>query len=173
MKFKTVSFLSSILFSFLVFGLFLVSSVSAGTSATVTATVTAQNISLTVAPGTVTYGTLALNSSKSTIATDLNATQTVMNNGNIAEDITIAGSSSANWTLAATAGANQFVHQFCTASCSAPPTNFTALTTSFQALATNVAANGTQPVDLRLTTPTSTTFFTSQSVGVTIQAAAH
>ena len=141
---------------------------------TVAATVTAQNISVSVTSGTVAYGTLAANSTKSTIATDLNDTQTATNNGNVAEDFTIKGQNSGNWTLGAAAGVDTYVEQFCVSSCTTPPTNFTALTTSNQPLgAGNLAANGTQTFDLRINTPTSSSVTTQQSVDVTITAAAH
>lgn len=148
--------------------------VQGSSTGTVAATVTAQNISVSISTGTVTYGTLAANTSKSTIATDLNDTQTATNNGNVAEDFTIKGQNSTNWTLSGTAGVDTYVHQFCVSSCTTPPTNFTALTTSNQALgAGNVAASGTQNFDLRITTPTSSSVTTQQSVDVTVTATAH
>jgi hypothetical protein len=137
---------------------------------TVTATVTPQSISVSVTDGAVTYGTLSTSTSKSTISTDLNDTQTATNDGNVTADLNIRGQDSANWTLAAAAGANQYVHAFCTATCGTPPTNFTALTTSNQTLASGVAASASQTFELRLTTPTSTSVTTQQSVDVTIQA---
>ena len=146
---------------------------NAATSASVTATVTLQNESVTVSDGTISYGTLSTSTAKSTIAADLNDTQTVTNNGNVAEDLSIRGQDSANWTLAGTAGANQYVHKFCTATCSSPPTNFTALTTSNATLATNVAASGTQTFELQITTPSSSTSFAQQSVDVTVLATAN
>lgn len=142
------------------------------TTATVTVTVTPQNISVSVADGTVAYGTLATSTSKSTIAADLNDTQTATNNGNVTEAINIKGQNSANWTLGGAAGADTYVHQFCTATCGSPPTNFTALTTSYQTLAASVAASGTQTFEIRLTTPSSSSVTTQQSVDVTIQAVA-
>lgn len=145
---------------------------NAATSATVAATVTPQNISVSVSDGTIAYGTLDVSTSKSTIASQLNDTQTVTNSGNVSESFTIKGQNSANWTLAGTAGANQYVHKFCIASCSSPPTNFTALTTSYQTLASGIVASGTQTFDLQLTTPSSTTAFTAQSVDITVLATA-
>lgn len=146
----------------------------ASSSATVTSTVTIQSVSVTVASGTVSYGTLATNTSKSTIASDLNDTQTVTNNGNVAEDFAIQGQNSADWTLGTSPGSNTYEQQFCTSSCTSPPTNFTALTTSNQSLASNVAAtSGTASLDLRITTPTSSTSTTSESVDVTLLATAH
>lgn len=147
----------------------LTQSVFAATTATVAATVTVQNISVTVSDGIVTYGTLAVNTSAGTNAAD---TQTATNNGNVAEDLNIRGQDSADWTLAATAGSDEYVHRFCTSSCSTAPTNYTALTTSYQTLASGIAASGTQTFDLHITAPTASTVFTQQSVDVTVQAVA-
>jgi len=142
----------------------------AATTGTVSATVTVQNISLTVTDGTVAYGTLGLNATASTRSpVDL---QTATNNGNVTETFTIKGQNSANWTLAATAGTDNYVHGFCLATCTTPPTNYTALTTSNQTLAAGVAASGTQTFDLYINTPTSSTNFTSQSVDVIVTATA-
>lgn len=143
----------------------------AGTTATVAATVTVQNISVSVTDGSVAYGNLATNSSAGTNGTD---TQTATNNGNVAEDLTIKGQNSANWTLdTANSTTDHYIHKFCTSSCASAPTNYTALTTSYQALASNVAANGTQTFDLYITTPQTSSVFTQQSVDVTVQAAIH
>jgi len=147
--------------------------VDAADSATVNATVTAQNISVSVASGTIAYGILPVNTSKSTIAADLDALQTATNTGNVAEDLNIKGANSAAWTLAAAPGAEQYTHKFCTTTCTTPPTNFTALTTNYQTLGTNIATSGTKTFDLQITTPTSTADFTPQNVDVIVQAVAH
>lgn len=160
-------------FSFVLLMLGLVVSFSrsakAATSGTITATVTVQNISITVTDGTVAYGTLGLNSSAGTNSAD---TQTATNDGNVTESFVIRGQDSAGWTLGASAGADQYVHRFCITSCTTPPTNYTALTTSNQTLVASVAAAGNQTFDLYITTPTSSTTFTSQSVDVIVTAAA-
>lgn len=157
--------------SFLLFvGVITWSAASAATSATVTATVTVQNISVTVADGTVAYGTLGSNTSAGTNGSD---TQTATNNGNVAEDFNIKGQNSANWTLAGTTASDQYVHRFCTATCGSAPTNYTALTTNYQALAVGVATSGNQTFDLYITTPDPSTVFTQQSVDVTVQAVAN
>jgi hypothetical protein len=157
--------------SILVFvGVLMSSPMFAATTASVAATVTVQNISVAVTDGTVSYGTLGANSTASTIAADLNDSQTATNNGNVAEDFNIKGQDSANWTLAATAGSDQYIQRFCTATCSSPPTNFTALTTSYQALGTNIAASGTKVFDLFVNTPNPSTVFTQQDISVTVQA---
>lgn len=147
--------------------------VDAADSATVNATVTAQNISVTVSSGTIAYGILPVNTSKSTIVADLNALQTATNTGNVAEDLNIKGANSAAWTLATTPGAEQYTHKFCTTTCTTPPTNFTALTTNYQTLGTDIATSGTKTFDLQITTPTSTAVFTPQNVDVIVQAVAH
>jgi hypothetical protein len=144
----------------------------ASSSATVASTVTIQSVSVSVASGTVSYGTLATNTSKSTIASDLNDTQTVTNNGNVNEEFDVQGQNSTNWTLGSSPGADTYEEQFCKTTCTSPPTNFTALTTSNQVLATSVAALGTSSLDLRITTPTSSSVTTQQSVDVTILATA-
>ena len=153
--------------------LLLTAKVEAASSASVSATVTAQNISVTVADGTISYGVIPINTSKSTTASDLNDQQTATNNGNVAEDLHIKGQNTSAWTLAAAAGAEQYSHKFCTTSCTTPPTGYTALTTNYQTLATNIATNGTQVFDLQITTPTSTATYTAQTVDVTVQAVAH
>ncbi len=146
--------------------------VLAASTGNVAATVTTQNISVTVTDGTVSYGTLDSNTSKSTIAADLNDLQTATNDGNVNEDLNIRGQNSANWTLAAASGSDQYVHRFCMATCGSPPVNFTALTTNYQSLATGKTPAGTQTFDLQITTPNPSTVFTQQSVDVTVQAVA-
>lgn len=141
----------------------------AATTASVTATVTVQNVSVSVAPGSVAYGTLGANTSAGTNPAQ---TQTLTNNGNVTEDFNIRGQNSASWTLAATSGTDAYVHKFCTATCGTPPTNYTALTTSNQTLATGIAASGTQAFDLYITTPNPSTVFTQQSVDVVVTAVA-
>ena len=143
---------------------------------TVSATVTAQNVSISVTSGTVAYGIMAANTHRSTIAADLNQTQTVTNTGNVDIDININSADSTDWTLAATTGADQYTHMFCHTSCGTPPTNFTALPAgpsyaTFQEDVTSVTSN-TRNLDLRLSTPTSTTEFGEQSMTVTLQASA-
>ena len=145
----------------------------------VTATVTVLNISITVSPGSVAYGTLAVNTTQDTRPGGVNATQTATNNGNVTENFFIRGSNSTpgNWVLAATNNVNQYVHEFCITGtgvspadpCDTSPT-FTALTTVNQTLVSGVAVGGTQKVDLKIITPTSSSDFTQQNVNVTVVA---
>lgn len=142
--------------------------VHAADTAAVTATVTVQNISVSVDDGTVAYGTLALNTSAGTNATD---TQTATNDGNVTVDFNIRGHDSADWTLENAAGANQYSHRFCTTSCATPPTNYTLLEEDYATLATDKTALSTQTFDLYISTPTSTSSHVEQNVNVTVQAA--
>lgn len=141
--------------------------VKAADTAIVAATVTVQNISVTVSDGSVAFGTLSSNSSAGTNSAD---TQSATNNGNITENLNIKGQNSGNWTLGATAGSDQYVLKFCTSSCTTPPTSYTALTTNYQTLASSIATSGTQTFDLYITTPNPSTVFTQQTVSVTVQA---
>jgi hypothetical protein len=153
-----------------VVGMVIGAAVLGATEATITATVTVQNISLTVADGSIAYGVLPVNTSRDTCY--LNDAQTVTNDGNVAEDFNIKGKDSENWTLADTAGTNQYVHKFATSSC--PVTwGGTALTTSYQTMATNVATSSSVTLNLQITTPTATNYYTQQDVSVMVQAVAH
>jgi hypothetical protein len=140
------------------------------TEATITATVTVQNISLSVSDGSIAYGVLPVNTSRDTCYLD--DTQTVTNDGNVAEDFNIKGKNSENWTLGSTPGSEVYVHKFATSSC--PVTwGGTALTTSYQTMATNIPVNGSATLNLQITTPTATNYYTQQDVSVMVMAVAH
>lgn len=146
--------------------------VLAADTATVTATVTVQNISVSVADGTVAYGTLGQNATADTEPAD---GQTATNNGNITENFNIKGSTSTNWTLGATAASDVYVHKFCNDTdndCTTPPTNYTALTLNYQTLDTAITTSGTVLFQLQINTPNPSTVYTEQSVTVTVQAVA-
>ena len=152
---------------------FLNDSLRAAETAQVAATVTAQNISVGVSDGIVAYGTIGVGATADTTSNDKNNSQTATNTGNVTEDFNISGSDSTNWTLAGTAGENTYTHKFCNnGTCDASP-NWTALTTGYQTLATGVGTSATQELDLQIGTPTSTTFYTEQTVNVTVQAVAN
>jgi hypothetical protein len=152
---------------------FFLRDVAASDTGAVNATVTAQNVSISVTDGAIAYGTLATSGTKSTLASEANDQQVGLNNGNITETFNIVGSTSAGWTLGGTAGVNQYFHKFCLTACTSPA-NFTtagtALTTNYQALVASVAAGASNPFNLQVGTPSSTTVYTSQSVNVTVQA---
>lgn len=172
MSIKKLSQSFHILFTLLTAVAIVALPVHAASSANVTATVTIQNISVSVSDGTVAYGTIAVSETKDTTtgANGVNDSQTATNDGNITETINIrSGADPAGWTLGASASANIYTHKFCTVNCDTSPT-WTALTTNNQTLASNVAANGTQVFDLQFGAPTSTTVFTQQSLTVIVQA---
>lgn len=148
--------------------------VLAADTANVTATVTVQNVSVSVSDGSVSYGTLGQNSAQTTLA--LSDTQTATNNGNVAESLNIKGVDSTNWTLAGTAGSDQYVHRFCNDTdldCTTAPTNYTALTTNYATLDTNITLSGTVDFQLQINTPNPSTNFTEQTVSITVQAIAY
>jgi hypothetical protein len=151
-----------------------VGQITAATTGTVTATVTVQNISLTVADGTITYGTMSTSENKdtTTAAQQLNDSQTATNNGNITENFNIKGIDSTNWELADTAGADTYTHKFCTSNCDTSPTWTAMNEDTYTSLTTGITSSGNQVFDLQIGTPTSSTNFTSQSVDVTVQAVA-
>lgn len=135
-------------------------------------------VSISITDGAVAYGTLATNISTDTTSGGLNDTQVATNDGDTAEDFNIKGQDSANWTLAGAAGSEQYAHFFCIGGSGSPdpcdtgPT-WTALTTSYSSLATNIAATGNKRFDLKLTTPTATSTTSQQSVNITVQATQH
>jgi hypothetical protein len=157
----------------LVFAILLASGTiaEAGSTANVTATVTVQNISVSVSDGTITYGTLGLSDTEDTTTAGINDSQTATNDGNITEDLNIKGQNSTAWTLSGSVGANQYKHEFCTTTCDATPV-WTALTTSYQTVGSGIAAAGTRVFDLKLSTPSTTASYTQQSVDVIVQAVA-
>ncbi|HUW24702.1 MAG TPA: hypothetical protein VMW04_03695 [Patescibacteria group bacterium] len=142
--------------------------VRAADTGTVTATVTAQNIALTVSDGTITYGTMGIGSSAATIASGLNDSQDAVNTGNVTSKFNIKGQNSTNWTLGANPGSETYSHKFCTSSCDASP-SWTALTTSYATLVASIGVGATQNFDLIVYTPSSTANYTQQSVDVTVQ----
>lgn len=149
------------------------SAISISGSTTLTVTV----ISVTVSDGAISYGIMAANASKSTLSGELNDMQTATNAGNRVSTFNIKGINATGggctWTLASTTSSDQYVHRFCndTANdCSSPPTNYTALTTGYQTLASGVAISGTRDIQLRITTPTLSSCFGQQSANVTVQA---
>ena len=167
------SLIASILILGLV-GLVVGVAVKGAETATVTATVTPRLLSVTITTdGSVAYGIMSLNTSKSTLPTGLNDTQTAKNDGNDVENLNIRSSNATGgtqWTLAAAPGENQFVHKFSTNG-GTSWTTFANDTTNYS-LATNVAVNGTQNFDLQITTPTATTDYVQKTITVTVQAVA-
>ncbi len=132
---------------------------------TVNATVTPAVLSVSVTPSSVDYDVVELSSTDNLPTPE---TFTATNNGSITENIVIRGADTADWTLAATAGADQYVHK-------ASPDAFSStitLTTSNQSLAAGVTTSGTVTVSLKLDAPTSSTTAATQTAPVTVIAVA-
>jgi len=169
MRFFTSLFVMSLLIS-LSFGVV----TKAATEGTVTATVTAQNVAVTVTDGTIAYGTIAVSGTANTNAAGLNDSQTATNDGNVSSDLDIKsqdGTGGTTWTLAGTIGADTYVHDFCITDCDGSPT-WVAMTTTYQTLASGIAALGTQLFDTRITVPSSSTDYVQKSVDVFVQISA-
>ncbi|MDD5749959.1 MAG: hypothetical protein PHO91_04280 [Patescibacteria group bacterium] len=157
------------------FGWLLVSAVDAADNDSVTATVTAQNIAISLSQTSFDYGIVPNNTASSTLALFSGAGIVATNDGNINQDFDINGANTADWTLAGSTGSDQYVHQFCNDTdnnCATPPTNYSALTTSPAALKTSISPSGTCAFQLRITTPNPSTVYTQQSASVTVTASA-
>lgn len=144
----------------------------AASTATVSATVMVQNISMTVSNNTIAWGTLPAGTASSTNPA---YTNTLTNVGNVAENFLIKGqNSTGGWTLSTTAGTDKYVESSCATGCTSAPTGYTALTTTNATLASNITAlTGISPLDLYIKVPTSTAIFSQQSVDVTLTAVAY
>jgi len=144
-------------------------------TADVSATVTAQLVSVSVADGGITYGILPLDSTEDTTTSGLNDVQTATNNGNIAESLGIrssdAVSDGTNWELAAARGTDEFTHEF-SLNDGSSWTAFDVDNATYSTLNSNVAVNGTQTFDLRIGTPDNSTDSVEHTVTVTVQATA-
>jgi len=155
----------------------------AATEGAVTATVTPQNISVTVSPGAVAYGTVAIPSVDlvPTGDTIINAN----NNGNVAETFNIKGANATGTTILWTifdgapggAAAYNYNHKF--VDCGIGDSTCTTvdaannMTEGYETLEANIAAGSSDHFKLRLSTPTQTGGDTSvHSTTVTVQAVA-
>lgn len=139
-------------------------------TASVAATVTPGEISVTVDPTTFDYGTMPLNTSKTSYtAIPGKITATV---GSVNTDLDIKGANADGattgvWTLAGTTGVDTYVHGFGLGT--TDPGTYTNLTTTYQDMA-SVTADGTQDFGLKITTPTSSTVMEQYTVPVTVLA---
>ena len=83
-------------------------------------------------------------------------------------DFDIKGANSNNgWTLDSTPGTDHFVHRFSTGG------SYTALTTSYQALGSDIAINGDVQIYTKLTMPTTITNSSIQTLPVVIRGSMH
>jgi len=147
--------------------------VVAATTDDVVATVTAQLVAVSVSDGAVAYGTLDLNTNQDTVT--LADTQTATNDGNVNVDLGIRSSDAVSgvtdWNLAASAGTDEFIHEFSTDS-GTTWTGFNVDNATYSNIASGVAASGTQDFDLQIGTPTASTDSVEHTVTVTVLATA-
>ena len=141
----------------------------AATTANVNATVTAVNLAISVADGSIAYG--SVNLSTATTTANNGETQVVTNDGstmklNVKSSDATGGTA---WTLGTSIGSNIFKHEISTTTGSTYMT-FQA-TDTYLTASTSIAAGLTQNLDFRFTTPSGTTDFVQKSVTVTVQAA--
>ena len=141
--------------------------VSAQSTDTVTATVSATNLAVSVTDGSIAFGSVALNTATSTHGTG--QTQTVTNDGSNAT-LNVKSSDATNgttWTLATTPASNAFTLAVSTttgASYSLLQGADVYLTAS-----TTFASLGSSPLDFQFTTPTVSTDFVQKSLTITVQ----
>ena len=142
----------------------------AATTAAVNATVTAVNLAISVADGSIAYGSVNLSTATTTAGNG--ETQVVTNDGstmklNVKSSDATTGTT---WTLASTIGSNQFKHEFSTttgATWTVMPDNATYVTAK-----PSVAVSGTVDFDFRLTAPSGSADYQQKSITITVQAVA-
>jgi len=139
---------------------------------TVTATVTADVIAVTVADGGVAYGTLAPGATANTVT--LTDTQIVTNTGNVAEDFEIKGTDVEDgWDIGPAAGSDIYFHGWCkdlAGGCDAVG-DYAAMTNGYSTgFVSNKTADGHTDLDLWIRVPTVNTMTDEQAVDVTILA---
>jgi len=176
MRGKFLAFFTTFLLCLLAVSPFLIRIVSATSTDTVAATVTAQIYSVSVTDGIVAFLTVAQNSTQDTTTGGVNNSQTATNDGSVAAKFNIMAANSTGgtgWTLAATAASETYTMKSCTATCDTTPTwTSVGIDPSYATLVASVGVGSTQPFDLQVGTPTSTTETTQQSITVTVQAVA-
>lgn len=138
---------------------------------TIAATVTASNLSLTVSPGSISYGSVALNAATTTVGHGY--TQTVTNTGSTMK-LNVKSSDAINgttWILdTSNATLDHYMHEVSTTTGSAYmkfPANNTYITASSTMY---TGAGNTQALDFQLTTPNTSSDFVQKTITITVQA---
>jgi len=175
-KIKSLTFVTLLfLLSLLIISPFIVKIAKAASTGTVAATVTAQIFSVSLDNGDgIAFGVIPANSAQDTTTNGVNDSTTATNNGSVAAKFNIKAVDStggAGWILASSAGSEQFVMKFCTATCDATPSwTSVGIHPAYATLAASVAKDGTQVFDLQIGTPVSTVVTAQQAITVTVQA---
>lgn len=133
--------------------------------ATIAVTVQPAYVGVSVSPSSVNYGVLPFG------ATSWGQAVTATNTGNGQANLSIVGADATGggntWTLAANTGNEAYSHDYSTDN----GNTWTALTTSAQPLAGNVAPGGNMSFQLRLRMPTASASTAEHSMSVTVMAA--
>ncbi|KKT22885.1 hypothetical protein A2108_02815 [Candidatus Wolfebacteria bacterium GWA1_42_9] len=141
-------------------------------STDIDATVTPQNISLSVLDTSIAYGSVALGAQKSTLDTGDNPD--VVNTGNVAENFLVKGWDTTGtgqlWILdSSTSTQDHYINEWSVTG--AFPG--TALTVSNVTATSGVPVNSTSTLDLRIGTPGSSTDYNLKNIKVTVTAEAN
>lgn len=159
-----------VLVTVMIVSLFLWQMTRAADTDTVAATITPTNLSLTVSSGTITYGSVSLDTSTTTVGSSY--TQIVTNTGSDMKLNVKSGDATGGtgWTLNTVNTAdNEFTHEVSTTTGSAYmflPDSSTYITAS----STMPTGAVTQDLDFRLTTPQVVGTFDQKSITITVQA---
>ncbi len=125
-------------------------------------------VSISIASdATISYGNVSTN--KSTL--DLSDTQIAENDGDTTADFNIKTSNATGgttWTVGTSAGSDIYVHEFSVNAGGAWEVLNTA--DSYETLKTGVGVGSTQPFDMRITVPTSTSDYQQKTITITVQA---
>jgi hypothetical protein len=159
--------------AFIVFG-FVVANAAEDT---ITATVTFEQIALTVSDKSISYGTIAASGTQDTVT--LTDSQTVTNSGNLNEDFdikalaTTTGGTCTHWSILASGapGANQYGHAWSITGGSG--SDWDRFSSTYEEFVSDKAPAGTATLDLKIFMPSSSDCAAAQNVDVTIQASAH
>jgi len=120
--------------------------------------------------GSVSFGNIASNTTEDTTATGINDTEVVSVDSGPADlniKSTTFSDGSNTWSLSSSSGSDQVHWEF---SPNGSTWNDFLVADNYYSLATGIAQGNTQNVDLRITTPTSTSSYLQHSVTVTVQA---
>jgi len=119
--------------------------------------------------GSVTWGVMEANTTKSTL--DISDTEVVQSDSNVNIDLDIKSTNAigtTDWTLSSVAGNNLFVYE--NSSNGGTDWNMFVLPNSYYSFVSAMTPSSTQNVDLRITTPTVSTDFDQKTITITILA---
>ena len=135
---------------------------------TTVSTVATISISLNT-DGSVTWGVMEANTTKSTL--DISDTEVVQSDSNVNIDLDIKSTNAigtTDWTLSSVAGNNLFVYE--NSSNGGTDWNMFVLPNSYYSFVSAMTPSSTQNIDLRITTPTVSTDFDQKTITITILA---